>query len=170
MKLYGKYLYQEIKFKDCSFLIENGNIYNLEVRIIPDGFSYKEPKDNAEFKLGKFQSERGLTPPGYDYFIEYFDEYTTPHKISINLNCLQLFKIKWQLRKYLIQDKSLKLGVLKFVIISLIGCLGFSVGIFYENFNIANPIPVHAPCNGIQKSSDSRVLNKNLKKDSIIKK
>jgi hypothetical protein len=170
MKLNGKYLYQKAKFKNCSFLIEHERIHNLEVDLIPLDFSFKEPKNNSEFKLGEFQSERPLTPEGYDYFIEYFDENNTTHKISISLNFIQLFKIKWQLRQYLIQDKSLKLGFLKCAIISIIGYSGFWFGRLYENFNIPNPIPVYVPSNLIQKSSVNRILSKDLKKDSIIEK
>jgi hypothetical protein len=99
MKFEGKYLYNETMFKNCSFLIENRKIHNLEVETIPLASEFRNPKNNSEFEFDKFQSERPLTPKGYNYFIEYFAENNTTHKISIKLNFFQVFKLKWQLKK-----------------------------------------------------------------------
>lgn len=161
MKFEGKYLYQENRFKDCSFLIENGKIHNLKVNPIPLDHEFNNPKDNSNFKLEKFQSEKALTPKGYNYFIGYLDKNNIEHRISIKLNKLQLFKLKWQLQEYLIQDKSLKLDAIKYITGVFLGIIGT---FFFQHLKILPEIP---PKQEIKKTIEKTKYQTDLKKDSI---
>lgn len=124
MKLKGKYIHEIIKFKDCELLIENGLIHRVIVDLPPiNAFSYP-PKDKSDFKLEKLPSEKGLAPTNSNYLIEYIGKSNSVQKIYLNLSSLQLFKLKWQLKKFVIQDRSLKLDAIKYIIGIVIGSIG----------------------------------------------
>ncbi|MEI6865525.1 hypothetical protein [Flavicella sp.] len=126
MKLIGKYHFNTTQFKDCTVLIEHGDIHIVSISDIPLDIKgeFRYPKNNSEFKFGKFPSIKAMTPNGYKYYISYFDQNCIEHKISLNLNVFQKVNIKYQLKKYLLQDKRLKIGAVKYLIGFVVGTLG----------------------------------------------
>ncbi|MCD8401367.1 hypothetical protein G1K66_12475 [Tenacibaculum finnmarkense] len=182
MELSGKYLFNYTRFKDCSFLIEYGRIHNLEVSVVPIENEFKLPKNSSDFELLKFQSQKALTPFGYNYFIKYLDESDTEHRISIKLNRFQLFKLEWQLKKYLIQDKGFKLNALKTLIVSFFSLISFGIGIIYESqkepniLQKINPqrkeIIISSKINNTDSEKDTEIINgRSLQKeDSVLSK
>lgn len=133
MKITGKYYHREKigLWPDCSFLMEKGKIYNINVDLPPIyAFSYPI-KDKSEFDFEKLPSEKGLVPIGANYVIEYIGISDSAQKIYLSLSSLQVYKIKYQLKEFLLQDRSLKLGIIKYLVITLIGFLGFLIGRYY---------------------------------------
>lgn len=49
----------------------------------------------------------------------------------LDLTHLQHFKLQWQLKKYLIQSKELKMDVLKYIVI---GSLGYLIAKVYQEY------------------------------------
>ena len=123
MKLKGKYRHEIIKFVDCELLIENGLIHKTTVNLPPIySFSY-QPKDKSDFKLEKLPSVRSLVPMNANYLIEYVGTSDSIQTMYFNLSFSQVFKLKWQLREWLVQDKSFALEILKYAGVAFLGSI-----------------------------------------------
>ena len=125
-------------------------------------FSYP-PKNKTEFEFEKLPSEKGLVPLGSNYMIEYIGKTDSEQKIYLNLNPFQIFRIKWQLKRYLVQSDNLKVGILKYLIVTIIGFFG---GRFYES-QMANASPKNSDKTEIKKSSEQMIDNVGFKMDSV---
>ena len=69
-----------------------------------------------------------------NHFCKYFIKKSIDKEVFImylELTHLQHFKLQWQLKKYLIQSKELKMDVLKYIVI---GSLGFLIAKVYQEY------------------------------------
>lgn len=170
MKLKGKYRdNQKIgTFPDCTFLLEYGKLHNLIVKLPPINAASYIPKNKSNFEFEKLPSEKGLVPYDYNYVIEYIGKSDTKQKVYLKLNSVQIFKIKWQLKKYLLQDKSLKIDTIKYIIGGLIGSL-ITVGTQKIIKNNSAPItpPITENKNSFEQTNDQADLKNDFITNSL---
>ncbi|USD24569.1 hypothetical protein [Flagellimonas marinaquae] len=173
MKIYGKYKNNsEIgDFPECSFLLEHGRIYNVNVDLPPIfAFSYP-PKNKSDFEFEKLPSEKGLAPIGSNYLVEYIGSTDSIQRIYLKLNPFQVFRIKWQLKKYLIQDKALKLSLIG-AILGVIGTLATQkLSEYFKEKNNSGTIEIQKSTEQnktlIESKMDSTRYNKAILSDSL---
>lgn len=110
----------------CKLLFMHGKIQEVNM----DSFKGMTPfihnsvlGDNLEiFKTYKQDSSNG--------FCKYFIKKSIDKEVFImylDITKFEHFKLQWQLKKYLIQSKELKMDILKYIVIGLIGYLAAKI-------------------------------------------
>lgn len=151
MKLKGKYLRNVTEFTDCEILIEYGKLQRVKFNSRQLMGVYV-PKNRAEFELEKLSSEPiEFIPVGYNYVINYIGQYNDTQKIYLKLNTFKLVKLKWNIKKYLIQSREIKLGILKYLLIAVLSFIG---GVLFQKNKVDNQNPRNPANIDNQKSFD----------------
>lgn len=131
-----------IKYKtdnliDCDLLFKHGKIQEINMEFFKNITPFEnnsELADNIEI-LKTYKQDQS------NNFCKYFIKKSIDKEVHItylDLNFFQYFKLQWQLKKYLIQSKDLKIEVLKYIII---GILSFLAGFLYlKKMIIKTPI------------------------------
>ena len=132
IKAYIKYKTPDLI--SCNLLFKHGKIQEVEMEFFKGITPFEnnsELADNIEI-LKTYKQDS--TNNGCKYFIkksinkEVFITY-------LDISWLEYFKLQWQLKKYLIQSKDLKMEVLKYV---TIGLLGFFAAMIYQKYISGN--------------------------------
>ena len=117
-----------IKYKtdnliDCDLLFKHGKIQEINMEFFKNITPFEnnsELADNIEI-LKTYKQDQS------NNFCKYFIKKSIDKEVHItylDLNFFQYFKLQWQLKKYLIQSKDLKIEVLKYIIIGILSFLG----------------------------------------------
>jgi hypothetical protein len=92
-----------------------------------DGKNDAELADNIEI-LKTYKQDNS------NHYCKYFIKKSIEKEVfimNLDIKCVQYLKLQWQLKKYLIQSKDLKMDVLKYVVI---GSLGFLIAKVYQEY------------------------------------
>ncbi|WP_042246981.1 hypothetical protein [Jejuia pallidilutea] len=183
---------------NCTIYIDNSIVYRVtcnpndqskkSIFKQPKDYFFIQPKENTEFNYYKLHPKDIKADYKYNYKLEYKSQSDSIVSIPVKLNTRKLYGLKWQKKEFVIQDKKLKVGVLQYAIISLIGFGGFLIGRYYDDYMqsqfkkedkkeniIENQIPVMTTAN---KTSNTESENKtdNIKgisseiEDSLLRK
>lgn len=117
-----------VDFKNCRLTIEYGKLNEVRFFDVAPLVSIKYiPSDKENFELIKLPTNRTGLPIGINYKLRYSGEYNNDTIAYLKLNFLQVFKIGLVQKKYLFQTKEFKIGILKYMTITLIGFLLFKI-------------------------------------------
>jgi len=118
----------------CMLLFKHGKIQEIEMEFfkgITPFVNNSELADNIEIlKTYKQDSSNN--------FCKYFIKKSVNKEVFLmylNVSKLEYFKLQWQLKKYLIQSKDLKMEVLKYIVI---GAIGFVAATVYQKYVVQN--------------------------------
>lgn len=169
MYLTGKLKHKNI-FIDCSLLISNGKLYELN---IDDSDTYFDlilgtKEHSSDYVLEKIIDVKN-TPFNSNYLLKWFAGGKVPSLIYLKLNLFEKYKLDFAMKQILIQSRDIKIEILKYFLTFL---LSFIVGVFYERNQIEKATPEATPTNEpkaeIKKSLDPKILKTETKKDTII--
>ena len=165
MKLKGKYLRGITDFTDCEILIEYGKLQRIKFNS-RQIFNDYIPKNSSNFDLEKVSSDPiGFIPSKHNYVINYIGQNSDLRKIYLRLNLFQLFKLRWNIKKFLVQSREIKIGILKFL---LLAALSFIIGMLIQKNKVGNQNPNAPEKSESQKSfehTNDQATEKNLKTD-----
>lgn len=128
IKAFIKYKYPELI--DCTLLFKHGKIQEVNMEFfhgITPFQNNSDLSDNIEI-LKTYKQDQS------NKLCKYFIKKSIDKEvflIYLDLNYFQYFKLQWQLRKYLIQSKDLKMEILKYIVI---GSIGFFIALLYQKY------------------------------------
>lgn len=169
MNISGKYLHKK-ELLDCCLTIKNGKIYTIDIdNDILFNLFLSSKNHSSDFELiDNIETENDTY--NSNYILKYFGGFEKPQLIYLNLNLIQVILLKYAMRKWLIQSKDIKIEILKYCIIAVLGFLGGKI--VYQQNNIGNTIPATIPKNiptaGAKTSLEHKNLKTDNKKDTII--
>lgn len=165
MKIFGKYLYKN-EFLDCSLIIKNGKIYTFDidkdnnVNVFLSNKNHSsdyELEENIDFKNAPYFS---------NYIIKYFGGSEIPSLIYLKLNWLEIVRLKYSMRKWLIQSDDMKKDFLKYIVGGIFGvCFTLITQEVNHKYKAEPEMPPKAES---QKSVEHKNLKTETKKDTII--
>jgi len=127
---------------NCTIQIDSGIVYRVFCDIDdknkdslfkkPKDYFFIQPKKNAKLKYRKLYHGPIKAKYKYNYELEYKNKENTIVSIPVKLSKFDLLKIKRQKKELLIQDKSLKIAIVVFI---LTNTLSFFGGMVYEEVN-----------------------------------
>lgn len=170
MYLTGKLKYKNI-FLDCSLLISNGKLYELN---IDDSDTYFDlilgtKEHSSDYVLEKIIDVKN-TPFNSNYLLKWFAGGKVPSLIYLKLNLFEKYKLDFAMKQTLIQSRDIKIEILKYCIIAILGFLGGKI--VYQPKSIENKtpatIPKKIPIAGPKTSLEPKNLKTDNKKDTII--
>lgn len=151
MRLVGKFN-RNNEFHDCHILIKYGKIQEL-------AFDIKNPLQllewsyeyNSNFTIEKHYDIKN-SPYNSNYFLKIYGG-SKPYVIYLKLSVFDVFRLKWNSEKYLIQSVDMKKDILKYF---LGGIFGFIFGILSQYINNTKRAPVDTPVIENQKSLEHK--------------
>ena len=157
-----------IDYKVCKSTIEYGKLQSVVFpNVAPMVNMAYIPSDKENFELIKLPTNRTGLPIGVNYKIRYNGEYNKDTVVYLELNWVQIFRIKWELKELWYQSREFKITLAAGLFISLFAY------ILANNEPTTEPIlPETKPSNiHLETSIDSSdfELESNLKNDTIIK-
>ena len=156
MKIKGLYVKNILEFIDCELFFEFSKFQRLKFHS-RHVFKIPDPKNKVDFEIEKISSEPlDFIPNGCNYEFTYIGKNEEPQKIYLNLNQLELFRLNWNTKKYLIQSKEIKTDILKYVIGGILGFLGT---IAVQKINQYNKAPEKPPKAVRKKSFEVKYKN-----------
>lgn len=150
-----------------NITIKNSEIVKFEKtensQIIEFFSNYIFPIKRSEFEI-KFLDEFDDEFKMFNAFINIKDSLN----VRVKLSYIEKIKLKWMLKKYLIQSKEIKIELLKYLIIAALSFIG---GIIYQRKNLENNTP-NIPSKDLPKpivnnSLGNKSLKNSIKKDTI---
>jgi hypothetical protein len=148
LRIKGDYVKGIFEFTPCEITIEFGKVQNVKFNS-RQIFNDYTPSYNSEFLIEKIYYDKYYKNLKYTYRISYNNKIDETKVINIKPNQLQVFRIKWAFKKYLIQSEDIKKDVLKYFIGGLIGFIGSLV---FQQIKEYNKAPVSPPTTESQKS------------------
>ena len=146
---------------DCDLLFKHGKIQEVNMEF----FKGITPFENNSELADNIDILNTYKQDSSNNFCKYFIKKSIDkevHLTYLDIDYFQYVKLQWQLKKYLIQSKDLKLDILKYVVIGLIGYL---IAIFQSK----NP-PSQSPNNNAKtENTKSKALNVADKKIDSLK-
>ena len=146
---------------DCNLLFKYGKIQEVEMEFFKGITPFENNSDLADHieLLKTYKQDKS------NNFCKYFIKKSIDkevHLTYLDISYFQYLKIQWQLKNFLIQSKDLKLDILKYIVV---GLLGYLIAIFQSK----NP-PSHNPNNKDKtESTKSKPLNIGDKKTESLK-
>lgn len=113
---------------DCELLFKHGKIQEVNMEF----FKGITPYENNSELADNIDILKTYKQDSTNKFCKYFIKKSINkevHLTYLDLTYFQYLKLQWQLKKFLIQSKDLKMEVLKYVVIGLIG---FFSAIIYQ--------------------------------------
>ena len=146
---------------DCDLLFKHGKIQEVNMEF----FKGITPFENNSEVADNIDILKTYKQDSSNKFCKYFIKKSIDkevHLTYLDIDYFQYVKLQWQLKKYLIQSKDLKLDILKYVVIGLIGY-------FIAIFQSKNP-PSQSPNNNAKtENTKSKALNVADKKTDSLK-
>jgi hypothetical protein len=111
---------------DCDLLFKHGKIQEVNMEFFKNITPFEnnsELADNIEI-LKTYKQNKS------NNYCKYFIKKSIDkevHLTYLNITYLQYLKLQWQLKKFLIQSNDLKLDILKYIVV---GLLGYFIAIF----------------------------------------
>ncbi len=158
VKAYIKYRTEDLT--KCDLLFKHGKIQEVNMKFFKGLTPFEnnsELADNIEI-LKTYKQDKS------NKFCKYYIKKSIDkevHLMYLKMNYFQYLNLQWQLKKYLVQSNDLKLEILKY---SIVGLLGYLIGVFQSK-----PPPNQNPNN---KAETERTTSKTLyitnqKKDTL---
>jgi hypothetical protein len=165
MNISGKYLHKKNEFLDCKLTIKKGKIYTLDVddNVFLNIF-LSNKNQSSDFELVE-KIDTKDSPYNSNNILKYYGGSEMPTLIYLKLNWLEIIRLKYAMRKWLIQSDDMKKGVLKYIIGGFLGYIGALMTQEVKEYKIA---PVNPPKTEIKKSLDHKYLKTETKKDTTI--
>lgn len=133
MELKGIYVKSITEYYNCTMIIENGIVHRVIVpNAKPIEYFTINPKNNATFEYHKLPTKKGIGQIDSNYKIEYENESGNTNTVYVKLSGLDLFKLKRQKKELLVQDRGLKIGLIKSLILAIFSFISFLLGTIYE--------------------------------------
>lgn len=152
MKISGKYN-RNNEFVDCYFIIKYGKIQEMYFNENEKLFFTEFDSDFiSNFKIEKHYDTKN-SPYNSNYIIKIHSGKNFPHVVYFKFNAFQVFKLKWNSKKYLIQTDDMKRDILKYLIG---GIIGFAFGILSQYINNTKTPQVNPPTTESQKSLEHK--------------
>ncbi|MBC5839689.1 hypothetical protein [Flavobacterium muglaense] len=169
MQLKGKLKHHNI-FINCSVLISNGKIYEIDIDKVGAYDLILSIKDfSSDYVLEKNIDIKN-NPFNSNYILKWFGGEKFPSLIYLKLNWIEKCKLDFAMNETLIQSKDIKIEILKYFILAFLGFLGGKF--IYDKKTIENKTPITTPKNeptiGTKKSLETKILKMDNKKDTII--
>jgi len=128
-----------IKYKSpdlipCNLLFKHGRIQEVEMEF----FKGITPFENNSELADNIEILKTYKQDSSNNFCRYFIKKSINKEVHItylDISKIEYFKLQWQLKKYLIQSKDLKMEVLKYV---TIGLIGFFAALLYQKYFSGN--------------------------------
>lgn len=134
MKVKGKYSHEN-KHSDCEFIIENGKIQMFNCQNDETIYlNISDRKHSTDYELEKLYDVKN-SPINYNYVLKYFGGSQKPFLIYLKLNYYEIIRLKFAMRKMLIQSNEIKVEILKYFITAL---LSFILGVLYQQYQNEN--------------------------------
>lgn len=114
---------------DCDLLFKHGKIQEVNMEF----FKGITPFENNSELADNIDILKTYKQDVSNNFCKYFIKKSIDkevHLTYLDISYFQYVKLQWQLKKYLIQSKDLKLDILKYIVIGLIG---YFIAIFQSN-------------------------------------
>ncbi|WNM18868.1 hypothetical protein [Flavobacterium capsici] len=118
----------------CNLLFKHGKIQEVEMEF----FKGITPFENNSELADNIEILRTYKQDSSNKFCKYFIKKSINKEVHItylDISWFEYFKLQWQLKKYLIQSKDLKMEVLKYV---TIGLIGFFAAMIYQKYKSGN--------------------------------
>jgi hypothetical protein len=136
---------------DCDLLFKHGKIQEVNMEF----FKRITPFENNSELADNIDILKTYKQDISNKFCKYFIKKSIDkevHLTYLDISYFQYLKLQWQLKKYLIQSNDLKLDILKYVVVGLIGYL-------IAMFQSKNP-PIQSPNNKDNiENTKSKALN-----------
>ena len=119
---------------NCNLLFKHGKIQEVEL----ENFKGITPFENNSELADNIEILKTYKQDSSNNFCKYFIKKSIEKEVFItylNITRFEHFKLQWQLKKYMIQSKDLKMDILKYVVIGLIG---FFAAMFYQKYILEN--------------------------------
>ena len=146
---------------DCDLLFKHGKIQEVNMEF----FKGITPFENNSELANDIDILKTYKQDNSNNFCKYFIKKSIDkevHLTYLDITYFQYVKLQWQLKKYLIQSKDLKLDILKYIVIGLIGY-------FIAIFQSKNP-PSQSPSNKANvENTKSKALDIADKKTDSLK-
>ena len=123
--------YKSLELIECNLLFKHGKIQEINM----EHFSGITPFRNNSELADNIEILKTYKQDDSNHFCKYFIKKSIEKEVfimNLDLTYLQHFKLQWQLKKYLIQSRDLKMEVLKYIVIGLIG---FLAAMAYQKYN-----------------------------------
>ena len=127
IKSYIKYKNPELT--ECNLLFKHGKIQEINM----EHFGGITPFQNNSELADNIEILKTYKQDNSNHFCKYFIKKSIDKEVFImylELTKIKHFQLQWQLKKYLIQSKDLKMELLKFIVI---GSLGFLIAKIYQD-------------------------------------
>ncbi len=151
VKAYIKYKTKDLI--DCNLLFKHGKIQEVDMEFFKEITPFENNSKLAEdiYILKTYKQDSS------NNFCKYFIKKSIDkevHLTYLDITYLEYLKLQWQLKKFLIQSNELKLDILKYIVV---GLLGYFIAIFQSK----NP-PSQSPNN---KAKTEKTKSNALKTD-----
>lgn len=169
MRVFGKLKYKN-EFINCSLIISNGKIYELDITDTGSFDFISNLKEHSDdYVLEKIIDTKN-SPANSNYFLKYFGGYKKPSLIYLKLNWFEKYKLDFAMKQTLIQSKDIKIEILKYFILAILGFLGGKIVYEPKNIEYKTPakIPKSVPIAGPKNSLEPKNFKAENKKDTII--
>ncbi len=166
MKVNGFTLYKTNEFHDCNLIIKNGEVVEYNSGFIKDIF----PKENksalskVDEILNVHRPER--IPNNCKYYIQHSINGEVLN-IYLDVNKMEYFRLKWQLKEYLIQTKEFKKGVLIAIIVFALGLVSYWIKKTYIDSPMGNTNQQIIKPNIVPNKAPKKEAENDLKKDTL---
>lgn len=114
----------------CNLLFKHGKIQEINMEF----FKGIKPFENNSELADNIEILKTYKQDSSNKFCKYFIKKSIDKEVHItylDISMFEYFKLQWQLKKYLIQSNDLKMEVLKYI---TIGLIGFFAAIFYQKY------------------------------------
>lgn len=152
MRIVGKYN-RNSEFVDCNLIIKYGKIQEI---FFVENKIFKLTEFDSEF-ISNFKIEKHYdtknSPYNSNYIIKIKSNNDFPHVIYAKLSFVNVFRLKWNAKKYIIQSNDMKKDLLKYI---LGGIIGFVFGLLSQYISNVKERPVNPPANVSKKSLEHK--------------
>ena len=146
---------------DCDLLFKHGKIQEVNMEF----FKGITPFENNSELADNIDILKTYKQDSSNNFCKYFIKKSIDkevHLTYLDITYFQYLRLQWQLKKYLIQSNDLKLDILKYIVVGLLGY-------FIATFQSKNP-PSQSPNNKDNtENTKSKALNSADKKTDSLK-
>lgn len=141
-----------LNFVSCGVIIEFGKIQKIKFER-HEFFTNYQPSYNSEYDLEKIFYEKYSKNLKFTYRILYHNDVQETKVINIKPNQIQVFRIKWAFKKYIMQSDDMKKDILKYIIGGVLGYIG---ALIIQEVTQYRKVPAASPKIENQKSVNQK--------------
>ncbi|MDI5899202.1 hypothetical protein [Flavobacterium yafengii] len=168
MNIKGKLIY-DTEYINCDLTITNGKIYDLNIDDIDSYDLFLSNKDHSsDYEIVKIIDTEN-SPYNSNYVLKYFGGSKKPSLVYLKLNWLEIIRLKFAMRKMLIQSNEIKIELLKYLTTAILSFIG---GVIYQQKQVEHKTVSQKNKSTekilFQKPKEHKYLKTPNKKDTII--